>query len=458
MARLTPVVAAARLVGRRGRVLLHSARDDDGCGRYSFVACEPAVTLEARGRQIVVRDAAGEIRERYEGDPFERLAALCDEFDGAPAADRDGASSRSAAAPVPVAIGYLGYDLGRIIEQLPAGPSLGDDVPDLWFGFYGAVARFDRGGACEIVGADGVARGRLAAALNAGPDAPGPAPRLGPLRSDTDLAGYRAQVQRILAYILAGDVYQVNLARRLVASIERAGDALAIHAALLECAPAGFGAVLETDAADIVSGSPERFLMRPPAGSRLETRPIKGTRKRSGDAARDRVVAAELRADPKERAEHLMIVDLERNDLGRVAELGSVIVDDFAYVVELPTLYHLVSTVSCRVRAGVGLAEILRATFPSGSITGAPKIRAMQIIDELEPARRGPYTGAIGYIGQGGAIDLSIAIRTAVVASGQLRLHVGGGIVADSTPERELEETEEKAAAWRVALSAPATG
>jgi para-aminobenzoate synthetase component 1 len=148
-----------------------------------------------------------------------------------------------------------------------------------------------------------------------------------------------------------------------------------------------------------------------------------------------------------------MIVDLERNDLGRLAEIGGVRVDALGYVVELPTLYHLVSRISCALRPGVGLAEILRATFPGGSITGAPKIRAMQIIDELEPVRRGPYTGAIGYMGVDGALDLSIAIRGAACDGDALHLYVGGGVVADSTSAREFEETEEKAAAWRAALA-----
>jgi para-aminobenzoate synthetase component 1 len=185
----------------------------------------------------------------------------------------------------------------------------------------------------------------------------------------------------------------------------------------------------------------------------VETRPIKGTRRRGQGAGEDARLAAELAADEKERAEHLMIVDLLRNDLGRVAETGSVRVDDFARVVSLPTVHHLVSTVSAAPRADAGAAALLGACFPGGSITGAPKIRAMQLIDELEPWRRGPYCGAIGYLGARGAIDLCIAIRTLVVCGGRLHLHVGGGIVADSTPARELEETEEKAAAWRAALA-----
>jgi anthranilate/para-aminobenzoate synthase component I len=283
-------------------------------------------------------------------------------------------------------------------------------------------------------------------------------PEFGALRDDAGREAYERSVERIREYIRSGDVYQANLARRLVAPVDRDGDALGLYEALLGRSPAAFGAVIEADGVRIVSGSPERFLARRAGDDRLETRPIKGTRRRTGNAIRDARIAAGLVIDEKECAEHLMIVDLERNDLGRVARTGSVQVEGLGYLVELPTLYHLVSTVSCRLREAITTADILRATFPGGSITGAPKIRAMEIIDELEPVRRGPYTGAIGYLGRGGAIDLSIVIRAAVLSSNELRLHVGGGIVADSTPAREYEETEEKAAAWRAALSAVTTG
>lgn len=404
--------AAAR-AGRPGRVLLHSARDDDGCGQMSYVASDPIETIEARGRRVVVRDRRGRAIARADADPLAALEEL--------------AAAR-------VAIGYLAYDLGRTIERGAFAPRPGVE-PDLWFGLWepDAVARFP-----------------------ADPAEPPPAvaaPRFGALVDGARRGDYEAAVARALAYIRAGDVYQVNLARRLVAPVVAGGDALGLYAAVIARSACAFGAVLDTPAVRVVSASPERFLYRAPGSDRLETRPIKGTRRRTGDPARDRDAAAELAADAKERAEHLMIVDLERNDLGRVAVPGSVAVNSFARVVELPTLYHVVSTVSCRLRPGVGVADILRATFPGGSITGAPKVRAMQIIDELEPFRRGVYCGAIGRIGPGGAIDLSIAIRTATIAGGQLALCVGGGIVADSTAAREYEETEEKAAAWRAALA-----
>ncbi|HWU89421.1 MAG TPA: anthranilate synthase component I family protein, partial [Kofleriaceae bacterium] len=277
-------------------------------------------------------------------------------------------------------------------------------------------------------------------------------PSLGPLVPDDDGDHHVARIERIRDYLAAGDVYQVNLARRLVSRIAAPGDALAVYAALAAVAPAPYGALLECDGVTVISGSPERFLGA--VGDRIETRPIKGTRPRTPGGAE------ELAASAKDAAEHLMIVDLERNDLGRIAETGSVSVDDLGYVVELPALYHKVSRVSARPRAGVGYAELLRATFPGGSITGAPKLRAMQLIDELEPARRGPYCGALGYFGAGGGLELAIAIRIGVIAHRELRVHVGGGIVADSDPAAELAETEDKAAGWIAALDriARATG
>jgi para-aminobenzoate synthetase component 1 len=215
-----------------------------------------------------------------------------------------------------------------------------------------------------------------------------------------------------------------------------------LAAALRARAPAPFGAFIAAAAGDawIVGNSPERFLALDGRGA-IETRPIKGTRPRTGNRQ-------ELLASEKDRAEHVMIVDLERNDLGRVCRTGSVRVDGPARVLELPTVLHLVSTVRGALREDVGLERLLEATFPGGSITGAPKRRAMQIIDELEPVARGPYTGATGWLGAAGDLDLAIAIRTALVSAGRLSLSLGGGIVADSTPENEWAETETKARAF----------
>jgi para-aminobenzoate synthetase component 1 len=431
-----PIAAAATLAGRRGRVLLHSARDDDGLGAWSFVAAEPRAVLVARGRSFVRIDADGRPARRFVADPFDAAEAFLAEHGctlGAPVAPR----------PRPRVIGFFGYDLARAIERLPGGSPRGADAPDLWLAAYDAVARWDRDGTCELVG-DEPARARLGDALGC-PARPSLPPSFGPLVADDDGAHHVARVERVRDYLAAGDVYQVNLARRHVAPVVAPGDALALYARLAEVAPAPYGALIEADGATIVSGSPERFLAR--VGDRVETRPIKGTR------ARELGAAAALAASEKDAAEHLMIVDLERNDFGRIAELGSVSVDELGYVIELPALHHKVSRVSAVPRGDVGYARLLRATFPGGSITGAPKVRAMEIIDELEPARRGPYCGAFGYFADGGGFELAIAIRIGVIAGDELRVHVGGGIVADSDPYAELAETELKAAGWVAALA-----
>ena len=431
---LSPVAAAARLAGRRGRVLLHSARDDDGLGEWSFVAAEPIATLIARGRSLVRLDDQGRPAKRFTADPFDAAEEFLAEHGCK-------LEPRAEGPPEARVIGFFSYDLARVIEKLPGGPTLGQDVPDLWLAAYAGVARWQDGKHGEIAGSDPT---RLASALQTGPTEPGLAPSFGPLVADDDGDHHMARVERIRDYLAAGDVYQVNLARRHVARIQSPGDALALYRVLAEVAPAPYGALIEADGITVVSGSPERFLAS--AGDRVETRPIKGTRPRAPGGAE------ELAAADKDAAEHLMIVDLERNDLGRIAETGSVRVDELGYVVELPALYHKVSRVSAKPRADVGYAALLRATFPGGSITGAPKVRAMELIDELEPARRGPYCGAFGYFGAHGAFDLSIAIRIGVMRSHELRVHVGGGIVADSDPAAELAETELKAQGWVEAL------
>lgn len=451
---------ATRLRSHRGVALLHSARNDDGCGQWSFVACDPVRVVEVYGQTISLYDRSGVVRERFDGDPLNVLQELVHEHTRRWVDKTEG--------PVPVAIGYLGYDLGRQIEGFRAGKARSvDNAPDMWFGLYDAVWRFDENTRkSDIIGKSAGARRSLAEAIARGDDTLKRPPVFDPLvphsvsgSASQEKAEYARRIQRILEYVRAGDVYQVNIARRLTADIRVPGDPMALYAALMRNAPASFGAYLCTpfgeqdEVLHFMSGSPERFLYRTKGSHILETRPIKGTRRRTGDIERDRQLAEELANDEKERAEHLMIVDLERNDLGKVAELGTVRVEDMAKVIELPHLYHLVSRITCQLRTNIRFSEILQATFPGGSITGAPKIRAMEIIDELEPTRRGIYTGAVGYFGLGNALDLSIAIRTAMLDKERLVLHVGGGIVADSTAEREFEETEEKAAGWRKTLN-----
>jgi para-aminobenzoate synthetase component 1 len=263
-------------------------------------------------------------------------------------------------------------------------------------------------------------------------------------------ATYRAAVARIQRYLAAGDVYQANLTVPFRTPF--AASAATLFDALARRHPAAHAAYLDAGDFWVVMNSPELFLRR--RGERIETRPIKGTRPRADDPVSDTQLAAELAADPKERAEHLMIVDLERNDLGRICRVGSVQVDGFAEILSLPTVHHLVSTVRGRVAAGTSLGAVLAATFPGGSITGAPKIRAMEVIAEIEPEARGVYTGAFGLFAPAGDLELGLPIRTAVVRAGTLTYRAGGGIVADSHPDRELAECWTKTDGLRRVLGA----
>jgi len=407
--------AFARARGAGPSVWLDAAGDADGLGRWSYVACDPVEVL---------RLGIGS------GDAFARLA--------------EAARGR-------FAVGFFGYDLGRTLEPIPKNLPADPAMPDAVWGIFDAVWRFDHeAGEGTVLEVDPAAGRRLRAALQR-PAAPVGSPTVGPLRADMDYPAYESMVRRALDYILAGDIYQVNLAHRLRASID--GDPLGLYLRLRAVAAPPLGAFFDFGDVQILSSSPELFLDFDACQRRLETRPIKGTRPRGRASEDDARLAREVAEDAKERAEHVMIVDLMRNDLGRVAEIGSVRVESLHRVVSLATVHHAVSTISCRVRPNTGLPEILRATFPGGSITGAPKVRAMQIIEELEACRRGPYTGSIGILFPDGSFRLSIAIRTAVVVGGELRFHVGGGIVADSTPEAEWRETWTKAQGLSRALA-----
>jgi para-aminobenzoate synthetase component 1 len=262
-------------------------------------------------------------------------------------------------------------------------------------------------------------------------------------KSNLDRAAYAAAFERIQHYIREGDCYQVNLAQRFAAHAE--GDAWQAYRRLRAINPAPFSAYLSFPFGQILSASPERFLRL--RNGQVETRPIKGTRPRNASPASDRALAEELRQSTKDRAENLMIVDLLRNDLGKSCEPGSIRVPALFAVESFATVHHLVSTIEGRLAPGMDALDLLRGCFPGGSITGAPKLRAMQIIEELEPNRRGVYCGSIGYIGYDGAMDTNIAIRTLVYSEGCLRFWAGGGIVSDSDLDAEYQETFDKAAA-----------
>jgi para-aminobenzoate synthetase component I len=337
--------------------------------------------------------------------------------------------------------GWLSYDLGREIEALPAIARDDHALPALALGSYPAYLEFDH--ARREVHVRGGEAPFLVHALERAYGVQSPLHQ--PVHrwtSSLPRLDYEQVVRRAIGYIRAGDVFQVNLAQRL--STPWRGDPFALYARLRETSPAPFMALVRLGGADVISASPERFVRR--RGARIETRPIKGTRPRGRSLAEDRALAAALRASAKDCAENVMIVDLARNDLGRIARYGSVRVRRLCALERHPGVHHLVSVVDAKPARGVGPAEIVRAAFPPGSVTGAPKIRAMEIIEELEPVRRGVYCGSIGWIGPDGDLDLSVAIRTFVACGGELSLHVGGAVVADSEPAQEWQETMDKAA------------
>ena len=361
----------------------------------SVLAADPSRVIRAKGRQIDIITPTG--TQRFEADPF---TALQSEL------------SKSHE----IAIGYFGYDLKNFVERLPTQAADDLGMPDLWFGFYDAPIWFE--------------------SLPGTRPAPVPAASSPHPASSFTRASYRQTVQRAKDYIAAGDIYQVNLSQRFQCQVD--ASAADVYRALRRANPAPYCAYLDIGNAQILSSSPECFLKL--EGRQVITRPIKGTRPRSVDPA-------ELLAAPKDNAELLMIIDLERNDLGRVCEFGSVQVPELVRVESFATVHHLVATVAGTLRAGVSHVDCVRACFPGGSITGAPKIRAMEIIDELEPHARGIYTGAIGFFDPAGnRSHFNIAIRTAVYrAGGHLTFQAGGGIVADSDPDAEYDETLAKA-------------
>ena len=421
--------ALRRLTRGERPFLLDGGCDADGLGGVSWAGCDPDDGIVwSRG------DA---------GDPLALVGA---------------AQRRWNAGPItefwPFAVGWMSYDAGAAAlvracgrPGLRAVDELG--VPDVDFARYRAVWRRDnRTGKCQVLALDSAAASALLDRL-ARTAPPLPSPSLGPPRWATSDEEYKRRVARVLDYLRAGDCYQVNLSHRLHATLGE-HDALPLYLRLRALAPAPLGAYLATARATILCNSPESFLRVRPGS--VETRPIKGTRRRGATPEEDARLADELRASAKDAAEHLMIVDLLRNDLGRVATTGSVVVEGFERLVTLPTVHHLVSTVKARTRLDLPLEEILAASLPGGSITGAPKLRAVEIIDELEGTARGPYCGAIGWLGAAGSAELALAIRTAVVRGGELSLGVGGGIVADSDADDELAETRVKAEAFLRAI------
>jgi anthranilate synthase component 1 len=458
--RETAVSAYRKLARPPFGFLLESVVGGETWARYTFLGTEPRAAWRlADGRIDRWTAAGGWERGEQSADPLRDLDLLL-------------ARHRPATVPgLPRfwggAVGYFGYDIIRHIERLPDAPPATLELPDALFMLTGAVLAIDNlfGRARLIVpveteGADEAELRRrydeaeaeietLVQRLGTG-QPPTPlvlgAPPSGdpPFESNSTRAEFEESVRRAQEYIRAGDIFQVVLSQRL--SVPLAGDAFDLYRVLRTLNPSPYLFYLELDGFQLVGSSPE-VLVRVEEG-KVVVRPIAGTRARGQSPAEDEARAEELLADPKECAEHLMLLDLGRNDVGHVSRFGSVNVTQRMVIERYSHVLHMVSTVHGQLREGLSALDVLRATFPAGTVSGAPKVRAMEIIDELEPIRRGPYAGAVGYISFGGqAMDLAIAIRTVIAAGDRAYVQAGAGIVADSIPSAEYEETLNKARA-----------
>lgn len=501
---LTAPELLAALPGGPGRVLLESGGSGGAppevC-RWSFATAAPVGVLTSgtggATRGLFRHLVGGRCRDR-DTDPFallDRTLARLEQVARAGTPD----TLPPEAPPFPAGVaGYLAYDLNRYVEALPGRALPEVAVPDLFLGVYDLVAALDhREGRLWLTGIfppgqEGLLRERARrwrerleqAARRPGSGRPAcPAPA-GPAAASLPPREYLQAVERALTYIREGEIFQVNLARRFRAPLHPAWGLLPgwrVYQRLREVSPAPFAAYLQGPGFEIASSSPERFLAVWPEGHgggrdrgggdrgagggtgggglrRVQTRPIKGTRPRGNTPEEDRARAAELLASEKDRAELTMIVDLSRNDLGRVARTGSVRVADLRRLESYAAVHHTVGVVEALLEPGVSAGALLRAAFPAGSVTGAPKVRAMEIVDELEPVRRHVFCGSIGYFAVTGGLDLNVAIRTVTVSGGRAFFHAGGGIVADSDPRAELEETRAKARGMAAALGVAVDG
>ena len=448
---IAPADAADAFRDLPGLALLESARPGRA-GRWSFLVAEPVAVLEGSAPGV---------------DPFAEARAALARLDATPLPP--GAPPFAGGL-----VGHLGYDLGRRLERLPVRAVDDQGLPDLRLGLHPWAISWDgRDGRAWLAGraVDGDLAGleRALAGVRARAETAVRVPLRGEpafprlaFRSEVDRATWTARVEAVRAAIAAGELYQANLTRRLVVPFD--GEPWSVFRRLRAGEPAAFTAFLDLGRASpgasrraVVSASPEPFLALD-AGGRVRTDPIKGTRPRGRTRPEDRALAAELLASGKDRAENTMIVDVLRNDLGRVCRPGSVRVPRLWRLERTPSVQHLVSTVTGRLAPGRDAFDLLAATFPGGSITGAPKIRAMELIESLEQVRRGPYCGAALWIDAGGAMGSSILIRTFVADGRRLTLHVGGGITWRSDPAAEWEETRTKARGPLRAIGASVEG
>jgi len=474
---LTPLAALEALRGEGYPVLLESARKNDKIGRYSFVTADPYLIFKSRGDVVELSLPATPVgkygrRASMNRKPLVKLRELLANYR---TARIDGLPPFTGGA-----VGFFSYDFAHQIEKLPRRTLVDIDIPEAYFVFVDMVIAFDHildkawvivnpGAREQEMGFrrpepdqwgrlydEAVDRLLALSSKLASKDTTSDvlfsekgAQRRFSLTPNMTKDEFESMVVKCKEYIAAGDIYQANLSQRLSASMNNA-DPLRLYKILRNINPSPFAAYLDYGDLQLVSSSPERLVRL--CRSIADTRPIAGTRRRGRDGAETSALSAELLMNEKERAEHIMLLDLERNDLGRVCEYGTVRVDEMMVVEDYSHVIHIVSNVRGELAPGRDAFDLVRAVFPGGTITGVPKVRCMEIIDELEPVARGPYTGSIGYLSNAGDMDLNIIIRTFVVKDGIAHIQVGAGIVADSVPEQEYFETLQKAEALKKAL------
>jgi anthranilate synthase component 1 len=460
----TPVSAFLKLRQAAGCFLLESAEQGLQLGRYSFMGIQAWESVRLNGGTVTIRrggvDTDYSLAE-HGGDPFAFMQQHLSRYRGPALADMPPF--------VGGAVGYFGYDCVRHVEHLPAEPPDDLGLPDMAFLLTDVIVVFDHlrhtitlltnifvDDEPDLDAAYDAAVRRLQE-VKARLRAPVPPPKWSldrsrsavadpsdpTVRSTFERGRFLAAVERIREYIYAGDAFQVVLSQRFERPVEVSG--FSIYRGLRAVNPSPYMYYMAFRDFEVVGSSPEPLVTV--TARKAETRPIAGTKRRGVTPAEDAALAEEMLSDEKERAEHLMLVDLGRNDLGRVCRAGTVKTEEFMQVERYSHVMHLVSSVVGELEEGVAAADALRAVFPAGTVSGAPKVRAMEIIDELEPARRGPYAGAIGYLSYSGDLDSCIYIRTILVRQGRAYVQAGAGIVADSDPEREFVETENKARA-----------
>jgi anthranilate synthase component 1 len=446
----TPLSIYLKLANRPYSYLLESVVGGERFGRYSFIGLAAESRIEVRGHDCVEFCGKQVVSQSVENDPLEFVDAYLSRFKVA----EDARLPRFCGGLV----GYFGYDTVRYIEKRLAGTSKPDQLgtPDILLLVSEEIAIVDNlSGKLSLVvyakpdqpGAYRKARSRLAELLGRLRE-PVAIPADGPAASEPAVSGfgekrYHAAVERAKHYIYEGDIMQVVPSQRMSKRLH--ATPLALYRALRTLNPSPYMFYFDFADFHVVGASPE-ILVRL-EGETVTVRPIAGTRKRGATPAEDAALAEELLADAKERAEHIMLVDLGRNDVGRVAQTGTVRVTEQMVIERYSHVMHIVSNVEAELKPGLGAIDVLRATFPAGTVSGAPKVRAMEIIDELEPVKRGIYAGAVGYLGFHGNMDVAIALRTAVVKDGMLHVQAGGGVVADSQPDAEWQETQNKARA-----------